>query len=198
MPPASCNTRTRRARRGTSRTSRTQRTKRLSLKSLWSFWSFDSPGPPAPQCSPVSEPAMTEPLSSVDHAWLRMDEPTNLMVINGVLVLDQPMDFARLREVMEKRLTVLPRFRQKVVADGGRPRWVEDRNFNLDTHLVRVTLAAPGGDDELREVINSLMSAPLDPSRPLWIFHSIDNYKGGSVLFGQLHHAIGDGVALML
>jgi WS/DGAT/MGAT family acyltransferase len=141
---------------------------------------------------------LTEPLSSVDHAWLRMDEPTNLMVINGVLVMDRPLDFDRLREVVAKRLVVLPRFQQKVVAGGSRPRWEHDDDFALDHHLVRTTLPAPGGDAELRAVINRLISSPLDPRRPLWMFHAIDNYLGGSVLFGQLHHAIGDGVALML
>jgi len=141
---------------------------------------------------------LTEPLSSVDHAWLRMDEPANLMMINGVLVLDQPVDFERVQSVLEKRLVVLPRFRQKVALTGGRPNWEFDADFNLDNHLVRVDLPAPGGDDELRAFINGIISAPLDPRRPLWLFHCIGNYNGGSVLFGQLHHAIGDGVALML
>jgi len=140
----------------------------------------------------------TTPLSSVDHAWLRMDEPTNLMVINGVLALDQPLDFDRLRSVFEQRLVVLPRFQQKVVTNGGRPCWEHDDKFDLDRHLVRTALPAPGGDKELQAVINGMMSSPLDPGRPLWMFHAIDNYRGGSVLFGQLHHAIGDGVALML
>jgi len=141
---------------------------------------------------------MTEPLSSVDHAWLRMDEPTNLMMINGVLALDEPVDFDRLRSVFRERLVVLPRFQQKVVSGGGRPHWEHDDGFDLDHHLVRVTLPAPGGDEELRAMINGLVSSPLDPGRPLWMFHAIDNYRGGSVLFGRLHHAIGDGVALML
>jgi WS/DGAT/MGAT family acyltransferase len=141
---------------------------------------------------------MTEPLSSVDHAWLRMDEPANLMMINGVLALDGPVDFERVRTVFEKRLVVLPRFRQKVGLRSGRPRWEQDAEFDLGNHLLEVTLPAPGGDDELRAFINQLISAPLDPSRPLWTFHVIQNHLGGSVLYGRLHHAIGDGVALML
>jgi WS/DGAT/MGAT family acyltransferase len=140
----------------------------------------------------------TEPLSSVDHAWLRMDEPTNLMMITGVLVLSQPADFERLRTIMAKRLAVLPRFRQKVVVDGGRPCWKPDEAFRLDDHLIRVALPDPGDDAELRSFVNGLISSALDPRRPLWTFHVIDNYRGGSVLFGRIHHAIGDGIALML
>jgi WS/DGAT/MGAT family acyltransferase len=80
------------------------------------------------------------------------------------------------------------------------PRWEEDPDFDLGHHLVRVELPAPpgNGDAGLRAVIEDLVSHPLDPERPLWQFHVIDNYRGGSVLFGRLHHAIGDGVALMM
>ena len=35
-----------------------------------------------------------ERLSSVDTAWLRMEDPTNLMMVTGVLVFDQPLSFA--------------------------------------------------------------------------------------------------------
>jgi WS/DGAT/MGAT family acyltransferase len=136
----------------------------------------------------------------VDYAWLRMDDPTNLMMINGVLVMEGPVDLGRLREVMVKRLLPIPRFRQRVATPpkGGWPRWEADPDFDIDHHLTPVTLPEPGDDAELRAVIEGLASAPLDPTRPLWHFHAIANYRGGTVLFGRLHHAIGDGVALML
>jgi WS/DGAT/MGAT family acyltransferase len=139
-------------------------------------------------------------MSSIDYAWLRMDEPSNLMMINGVLVLDEPVEAGRLRTVLEERLLPISRFRQRVVVpgDGGRPLWETDPNFDLDHHLRQVDLPAPGGDDELRELIDGLMSTPLDYRRPLWQFHLVGNYRGGSVLFGRLHHCIGDGIALML
>jgi hypothetical protein len=60
----------------------------------------------------------TQSLSSVDHAWLRMDEATNLMIINGVLVLDGRVDVGRFREVVRERLLTIPRFRERVVRPG--------------------------------------------------------------------------------
>ena len=36
--------------------------------------------------------AAASSMSSADAAWLRMDRPTNLMVINGVLWFDEPVD----------------------------------------------------------------------------------------------------------
>ena len=142
--------------------------------------------------------AATEPISPVDHAWLRMDDPTNLMLINGVLALDGPVDLERLKSVIAHRLLPIRRFRQRVVLDDGAPRWELDPAFDLEQHLVRMRLPDPGGDAELRPVVSELMSLPLDRSRPLWEFRIIENYRGGTAVMGRLHHAIGDGMALLL
>lgn len=145
-------------------------------------------------------PAPPEPMTGVDFAWLRMDEPANLMMINGVLVLEGPVDMGRLRRMFEERLLPIPRFRQRVVFPLGRaqPRWEEDPEFDLDNHLVRRELPAPGDQAGLRQVIDGLMSTPLDSERPLWQFHLIDNFEGGSVLLARLHHCMGDGLALLM
>ncbi len=143
--------------------------------------------------------AGSEPLTGVDYAWLRMDEPANLMMINGVLVMDGPVDLERLRDTVARRLLAIPRFRQRVVVPpGGRPRWEPAADFRLEDHVQVLDLPAPGGDAELQEVIGHLIYTPLDSAKPLWSFHLVRNYRGGSALLGRLHHAIGDGVALML
>ena len=43
-------------------------------------------------------------LSHVDAAWWRMDEPTNLMMITGVMVFEGRLDHERLRTLIEKRM----------------------------------------------------------------------------------------------
>jgi WS/DGAT/MGAT family acyltransferase len=77
------------------------------------------------------------------------------------------------------------------------PRWVEDKYFNLRSHLQRVALPDPGGQEELQEMVSILMSTPLDPTKPLWQFQYIENYRGGSALVGRIHHCIADGIALV-
>jgi diacylglycerol O-acyltransferase len=142
---------------------------------------------------------LREPLSAVDHAWLRMDEPSNLMIINGALVMDEPVAFERLRETMRHRLLPIRRFRQRIVYQRGAPCWEEDPDLDLDHHLQRRELPRPGDDEVLREVVSELMSEPFDPARPLWSFYLLEGYKGqGCVLMGRLHHSIGDGMALLL
>ena len=146
---------------------------------------------------PVPSQAL-EPLSAVDHAWLRMDEPSNLMIINGCLVLERPLDRERVKALLERRLLPIPRFRQRILYNGGSPCWQDDPAFDLDAHVVETGLPAPGDDAALAEVVSALMSESLGHDRPLWRFHLIDGYKGGCVLMGRLHHCIGDGMALLL
>jgi WS/DGAT/MGAT family acyltransferase len=142
----------------------------------------------------------TEPLTGVDRAWLRMDDPTNLMMINGVVMLEEPVDHEEIKAVLETRLLTIPRFRQRVVTKGrfGRHYWELDSAFDLAAHVDHLNLPEPGGDRELQELVSRLMSVPLDATRPLWNMHQVDNYKGGTALLWRLHHCIGDGIALML
>ncbi|HKI02488.1 MAG TPA: wax ester/triacylglycerol synthase family O-acyltransferase [Thermoanaerobaculia bacterium] len=139
-----------------------------------------------------------EPLSAIDHAWLRMDDPTNLMIINGCLVLDRPLDRERLKTLLERRLLPIRRFRQRILHHEGSPHWEVDPGFDIGAHVFEMDLPAPGGDEALRKVVSGLMSEPFGLDRPLWRFHLLHGYKGGSVVMGRLHHSIGDGMALLL
>lgn len=141
-----------------------------------------------------------EAMSNVDAAWLHMEDRTNLMVITGVLSFYEKLEFAKLKEVIEDRFLCYDRFRQIVVESSlpmVGPRWVEDKYFNLRSHLQRVALPDPGGQEELQEMVSTLMSTPLDSTKPLWQFLYIENYRGGSALVGRIHHCIGDGIALV-
>lgn len=149
--------------------------------------------------SPEEPDEMREPLSAVDHAWLRMDDPTNLMIISGVLVLDKPLELDRLKALLRRRLLPIRRFCQHIIHYKDDPYWEEDPEFDIDQHVHRIELPRPGDDNVLREVVSSLMSEPLDPRRPLWKFDLLDRYKGkGCVVMARLHHCIGDGMALLL
>jgi diacylglycerol O-acyltransferase len=122
-----------------------------------------------------------EPLSFVDAAWLRMDSPTNAMVI-------------------ERELGSHPRFRQRVVVRRGllgRPSWQVDPEFDLRVHVDRLRLPKPGDRTALAELIGSLTSAPLPGDRPLWHASVIEGFEGGTAVVLRIHHCIADGVALV-
>lgn len=141
-----------------------------------------------------------KPLSNVDTAWLRMEDPTNLMMITGVLVFGAPMDYERLKATLEYGLLRFDRFRKRVVRSsrpGGKPFWEDDPDFDMDYHLQRACLPPPGDQAALQDVASLLASIQLDMSRPLWQFHLIENYGDGCALVCRLHHSIGDGLALV-
>jgi len=52
---------------------------------------------------PPTPPKKPERMSSVDTAWLRMDRPTNLMMICGVLIFGERLTLARLKATLGHR-----------------------------------------------------------------------------------------------
>lgn len=137
-------------------------------------------------------------LSSVDHAWLRMEDPTNMMMITGVMVFGAPMDYQRLRATIECSLLPFDRFRQRVMRPAfGTPYWEDDPDFDLRYHLQRATLPPPGDQAALQDLASVLASTQLDFTRPLWQFHLVEEYGEGCALICRLHHSIGDGLALV-
>jgi WS/DGAT/MGAT family acyltransferase len=139
-------------------------------------------------------------MSHADAAWLHMDQPTNLMVITGVLWFEERPDWDRVRTLIEERFVgPYPRFRQRVVE--GRPpvsgpHWEDDPDFDLDLHLHHVALPEPGDRAALAELVADITATPLDPEKPLWQFHFVDGYGGGAAMVQRIHHCIADGIAL--
>jgi diacylglycerol O-acyltransferase len=86
-----------------------------------------------------------EPLRAVDAAWLRMDSPTNAMVINALLVFRAAPGIERIRALVNERLLAHRRFRQRVFEPAlGLPHWELDPQFDVRAHLHHIALPAPG------------------------------------------------------
>ena len=108
-------------------------------------------------------------------------------------------DFDTFRCHIRRRLHLLEPLRYRLVEVPWRlhhPMWMEDCDVDLDYHLRRLQVPAPGGRRELDEVISQIASTPLDRARPLWEFHFAEGLTGGRfALIGKVHHALADGVA---
>lgn len=144
--------------------------------------------------------AASQTLSPVDTAWLHMEDPTNLMMVTAVALLDGPLDYERVRATIRARLVTIPRFRMRVRESRspvGLPYWETDPTFDDDNHVHRVALPAPGDIEALQIFLGDLSSTPLDYSKPLWQIHLIENVMGGSALAMRFHHAMADGLAMM-
>src|SRR5258705_2137602 len=138
-----------------------------------------------------------EKMSSVDTAWLRMDRPTNLMMIVGVLMFEGRVGYDRLRATIIDRLAPFRRFRQRVVVDAAGAYWEDDPAYDIDAHLHRVALPGKADKIELEKFAADMISQPLDDTKPLWQFTLIENYQGGAAILSRIHHCIADGIALV-
>lgn len=142
----------------------------------------------------------THHMSAVDSAWLRMDTPGNLLVVNAVIWTAEPADFDVFREIISERMIDrFPRFRQHPGSSRiplRRAEWVDDEAFDADRHYRYVTLEAPGDEAALQAHVSSQSGIPLDPAHPLWEIHFISGFRQGSAVLFRIHHAIADGIAL--
>jgi len=145
-------------------------------------------------------PSATHRMSRVDTAWLRMDNDVNLMMIVGVWLLRPGISHEALCERVQDKLLKYERFRQRVVQDAMGAAWVEDEHFDIRRHVLHHALHREEGQSAqaaLQAEVGELAMTPLDPAHPLWQFHLIDDYDGGSALIARVHHCIGDGIALI-
>src|SRR5260221_5019481 len=141
--------------------------------------------------------AQRERISGVDTAWLRMDQPTNLMMIVGVMMFEGKLDVRKVKKSIAARFLAFRRFGQCAVQDAAGGWWQAADDFDIGHHVVRATLPGAGGKGELEALVSELASTPLDPGRPLWQFHVVGNFNGGSALITRTHHCYADGIALI-
>ena len=144
----------------------------------------------------------SERMSGPDAAWLYMDRPENLMVVNTVLSFDTTPDWVAVEEALQGRLVERhSRFRQRVTKPPITlgllaPTW-DSAVTRARDHIVRAALPSPGDARALHRYVAEQARLPLDARRPLWVVHAIDGYGAGAALLLRTHHAIGDGRALV-
>jgi len=141
-----------------------------------------------------------ERMSKVDTAWLRMDSPSNLMMILGVWLIKPGVSYKATRDRIEERLLKYPRFSQRVQLDATGASWVTDSAFDISRHVLREklpTTARKHPEQALQTRLGELAMLPMDMQHPLWDFRLIEHFGGGSALLVRIHHCIADGLALI-
>jgi diacylglycerol O-acyltransferase len=139
-------------------------------------------------------------LSPLDSLFLHVEDGVTHMHIASAATFEGPAppyeDFVRL---VASKLPVLKRYRQKVrfvPNQLGRPVWVDDPHFNLAYHIRHSALPAPGGDEELADLVGRLMATELDRNRPLWELWMVEGLTEGRwAVISKVHHCMVDGVS---
>ena len=120
-------------------------------------------------------------------------------VASSILFEGSPPSHEEFRDHIESRLHLVPRFRQKlrfVPFDQGRPVWVDDPFLNLDYHVRRTALPAPGSEEQLRNLAARIFSQQLDRTKPLWELWLVEGLEDDRfAVVGKSHHALVDGIS---
>jgi WS/DGAT/MGAT family acyltransferase len=147
---------------------------------------------------------MPERLTGFDATFVYTESPVSRFEIASCVITNPPDSlvpyaFDAVREVVESRLHLAPRMRQRMVRvpfELDKPEWVDDPDFDVCNHLHRGALPEPGGQAELERYIEDVLSRRLDRRRPLWELHVIEGLEGGRVAgLVKTHHAAVDGIA---
>jgi len=104
-------------------------------------------------------------MSPLDASFLHIENEVTHMHIGSVGIFEGPPPGPDdVPEAIAAHLPLVPRYRQRVrfvPLALGRPVWVDDPHFRLDYHVRRTALPAPGGDQELRNLVGRVMSQPV-------------------------------------
>ena len=144
---------------------------------------------------------MSERLRPRDLAFLAAESPSTPMHNATVEIFDpgqSGFDYDRLVDLIEDRISFVPRYRQRIVSVPGRlanPVWVDDEDFDINYHVRRSALPRPGSLDQLRELVARIVSRPLDRQRPLWEMYLVEGLENGRIaLLSKSHQVLVDGV----
>jgi diacylglycerol O-acyltransferase len=139
-------------------------------------------------------------MSPLDASFLHIEDDRSHMHIGSVAIFEgPPPSYEEIRRLVEGKLPLVPRYRQVVrfVPFGlGRPVWVDDPNFYLPYHLRQTALPAPGGEQQLRNLVGRVMAQPLNRDRPLWEMWAAEGLDEERwALITKVHHCMVDGVS---
>src|SRR4051794_9372382 len=155
-------------------------------------------------------------LTGLDASFLHLEDQSAHMHVGAVLLFDgEPPEQSEVADALERRLPLVPRYRQKlafVPLGQGRPVWVDDPHFNLNYHVRKTALPAPGSEEQLRNLAGRVFSQRLDRDKPLWELWVVEGLEHGGAGIGaagterdaggarfavlsKTHHALVDGVS---
>jgi WS/DGAT/MGAT family acyltransferase len=139
-------------------------------------------------------------LTALDASFLHLEDASAHMHVASVMLFEgDPPPYDELLESIDRRLHLVPRYRQKlafVPLGQGRPRWVDDPHLNLRYHVRSTALPAPGTEEQLRDLAGRVFSQQLDRDKPLWEIWLVEGLEGGRfAMLSKTHHSLVDGIS---
>jgi WS/DGAT/MGAT family acyltransferase len=150
---------------------------------------------------------VTDHLTPLDSTFLELEEgdQASHMHIGWAMVFDPLPDGGtpgvdQVRELLESRLSLLPRFRRRLSEQRtgglGWPSWIDDEAFDIATHVRHAALPPPGTSEELLDWLGDFYSHRLDRAHPLWEMTLLDGLAEGRwAIAVKVHHCLVDGMS---
>jgi WS/DGAT/MGAT family acyltransferase len=139
-------------------------------------------------------------MSPQDASFLHVENDVNHMHIASIAIFEGPAPGEHeIVDMVSTKLHRVPRYRQMVrfvPLELERPVWVDDAHFNLRYHIRRTALPAPGGDEQLKNLVGRVMAQQLDRAKPLWEMWIVEGLEDGRwAVLSKTHHCMVDGVS---
>jgi diacylglycerol O-acyltransferase len=139
-------------------------------------------------------------LTGLDASFLHIEDASSHMHVAGVMLFEGgPPPYEELLEAFERRLPLVPRYRQRlafVPLGQGRPCWVDDPHLNLRYHVRSTALPSPGTERQLKDLAGRVFSQQLDRDKPLWEVWLVEGLEGDRfAVLSKTHHALVDGIS---
>lgn len=143
-------------------------------------------------------------LAGADSLFVFNETPTRHQHTLKIAIVDPagaavPVTYEGLREQIREAVPLLEPFRRRLVRipfDLAHPYWLDVGDIDVDYHVRRAAVPAPGGARELADVISTIASVGLDRGRPLWQVWFVEGLATGHVAYvAKVHHSLADGVS---
>ncbi|KAI8801361.1 wax ester synthase-like acyl-CoA acyltransferase domain-containing protein [Cladochytrium replicatum] len=147
-------------------------------------------------------------LTGADNIFLRAEHDAVTINVSGLYFFERSLPYADLRETIRQYVDQSDYCSKKLrwPSDSAVPsssfltcpQWVP-AVVNLDDHILRVQLPAPGTKEQLQQLVANHHNDPFDFNLPLWNVVIYEGYDNGtkSVVMMRAHHMIGDGQAFV-
>ena len=137
-------------------------------------------------------------MSDAESLMWRVDsDPVLSSAFANLTILDRRPNMEFLATQLNHSLASFPRLAQRVMNHGaGTPTWEQVPDFDAHNHLHRIKLPRGSTFRDVCQLAVALTKQPIDRTKPLWDFFSLEGLPNGQAAMVQrIHHAMADGEA---
>jgi hypothetical protein len=128
----------------------------------------------------MKQPELNRRLSSLDASFLYLERKECPMHIGSTSIFESRLSVEDLKEHIEDRLHLIPRYQQKVKPDPfniAHPTWEFDDDFDINNHIFELKRKKKVSLKELPLIAGEILTTCLDRTKPLWELHIINNVE---------------------